>query len=117
MAVPHSTRRKLVLIWGILPIVFSCSGLGSVEEKNPSAENSDSVTASSLFLQHCAICHGEDGKLGASGAKDLTRSSLDSNQVVRIIKKGKNAMPQMKELLVTEDNIGLVTSYVLKFRR
>jgi mono/diheme cytochrome c family protein len=116
MAFP-SIRRKLVLITVILPLLFSCSGSGSVEEKNSSAEKRDNPSGASLFLQHCAICHGEDGKLGASGAKDLTLSSMDSNQVVQMIKNGKNAMPPMKELLQTEENVGLVVSHVMKLKK
>jgi len=84
---------------------------------NSSAENEKPVSGSSLFLQHCAICHGEDGKLGASGAKDLTQSKLDSNQVIQMIRKGKNAMPPMKELLGSDRNVSLVTAHVMKLRR
>ena len=117
MAIPHSTWRTLVLILGILPVLFSCSGTSSVDKRNQYAEKKEPLSAAALDLQHCAICHGEDGKLGASGAKDLTLSKLDSNQVVQMIKKGKNAMPPMKELLETEENIGLVVSHLMKFRK
>jgi mono/diheme cytochrome c family protein len=117
MAIPHSIRRRLVLISGVLPLFFSCAGTGSIEEKNPSVEKSVSVSGAALFLQHCAICHGENGKLGASGAKDLSLSKLDGNQVVQMIKNGKNAMPPMKDLLGSEANIDLVAAHVIKLRK
>lgn len=85
--------------------------------KSKTTEYNVSLSGASLYLQHCAICHGENGKLGASGAKDLTISTLDSAEIVQLIKNGKNAMPKMKDLLETEENIGLVTTHVLKFKK
>jgi len=117
MAISCCTWRKLVLILAVQPLFLSCSGSDSAEALNSSAEKDERISGSSLFLQHCAVCHGENGKLGASGAKDLTLSILDSNQVIQMIKKGKNAMPPMKELLVTEENVALVTAHVLKLRK
>lgn len=73
--------------------------------------------ASSLFTQHCATCHGEDGKLGASGAKDLTATKLSGTEIENIIKKGKNAMPPMESLLGSEENVSLVVEHVLKLRQ
>lgn len=85
--------------------------------KSKTTEYNVSPSGASLYLQHCAICHGENGKLGASGARDLTISKLDSSEIVQLIKVGKNAMPKMKDLLETEENIGLVTTHVLKFKK
>jgi mono/diheme cytochrome c family protein len=117
MAFPHCTWRKLVLILGFLIGLFSCSWNGSVEIQKGTTQKKRPQSGESLFLQHCAICHGEDGQLGASGAKNLTLSKLESNGIVQLIKKGKNAMPAMKELLGTEENIALVTSHVMKLRK
>ena len=40
----------------------------------------------SLYSMHCAQCHGEDGKLGASGAKNLSTSKLSDQNIIHIIK-------------------------------
>lgn len=111
-----SIRRKLVLILALLPLVFACSESGTTDKSNKTTEKKEQLSGKELFLQHCAICHGADGKLGASGAKDLTASIKDSLQLTEMIKNGKNGMPAMKDLLETESNIGEVTSYVLKLR-
>jgi mono/diheme cytochrome c family protein len=66
---------------------------------------------------HCAQCHGEDGKLGSSGAKDLSVSKLSDDKILQIIKNGKGAMPSMKALLETDTNIQLVLSHVKALRR
>lgn len=70
----------------------------------------------SLFIMHCASCHGEDGKLGASGAKDLTMSKLSNQEIENIIVNGKNAMPPMSVLLENKENIDLVIKHVKSLR-
>ncbi len=71
----------------------------------------------SLFIVHCAACHGEDGKLGASGAKDLTMSKLSDEEIEKIIVNGKNAMPPMKVILENKENLALVIKHVKSFRK
>jgi len=71
----------------------------------------------SLFLIHCASCHGENGKLGASGAKDLTSSKLSDKEITNIINNGKNAMPPMNVLLENKENIDLVIKHVKSLRK
>jgi uncharacterized membrane protein SirB2 len=68
-----------------------------------------------LFVSNCAICHGEDGKKGLSGAKDLTISAMDEAAVEEIIKKGKNAMAPYEKIL-TQDEISALKAYVMTFR-
>ena len=66
----------------------------------------------SLYILNCASCHGEDGKLGSSGAKDLSVSKLSDQQIEQIIRKGKNAMPSQEAVLETDENIKLVIEHV-----
>lgn len=52
----------------------------------------------SLFVQHCAFCHGRDTGGGESGP-DLTRSKLvgddvDGNEIGPVIRNGRNTMPR-----------------------
>jgi mono/diheme cytochrome c family protein len=69
------------------------------------------------MVQGCANCHGEDGKLGASGAKDLTLSTLTDAEVLQRINEGKNGMPQMKSVLETKENVTAVAEYVKGMRK
>jgi cytochrome c6 len=66
---------------------------------------------------HCAQCHGEDGKLGSSGAKDLSISKLSDQKIRQLITNGKGAMPPMKALLETDTNIQLVLSHIKALRK
>ena len=65
----------------------------------------------------CASCHGEDGKLGASGAKDLSTSHLTDAQIKKILQKGKNAMPPMSTILETADNMEFVIQHIKTLRK
>ncbi len=69
-----------------------------------------------IFDRNCQLCHGADGKLGASGSKDLTVSELSDAEVTSLINNGKNAMPPYKDLL-SETEISAVQAYVKSFRK
>jgi len=71
----------------------------------------------SLFILNCASCHGEDGKLGSSGAKDLSVTKLNDKEIEKIIREGKNAMPSQEAVLETEENIQLVIEHVKSLRK
>ena len=65
--------------------------------------------AKSIYLSNCAACHGADGKLGLSGAKDLTASQLTYEQKYEVIKYGKNAMPGYRQL--SDEQINALIQY------
>ena len=65
-----------------------------------------------LYLQYCVSCHGIDGKLGLSGATDLTQSELDLEQIQAIIRDGRKNMPPYKDVL-TDEEIKKVGEYVM----
>ena len=64
--------------------------------------------ATSLFTMRCASCHGDDGKLGASGAKDLSISKLTDAEITSIIYNGKNGMPAFGDSFTKEQLDALV---------
>jgi mono/diheme cytochrome c family protein len=80
-------------------------------------EASEKISGKTLFEQNCAACHGTDGKLGASGAKDLTTSQMTDEEISGIIRLGKNGMPPMESLLGSEENLNAVRDYVKSLRK
>jgi len=52
-----------------------------------------SVQGEKIYQSNCVNCHGTDGALKLSGAKDLRVSDLDFESKAKIIREGKNAMP------------------------
>lgn len=104
---------SLVLIANCL-LFFACSQ-GSNSEGNKTSESS-AVSGETIYKENCSLCHGPDGKLGISGAKDLSISTMDKNQAVEIITNGKNQMTPYKSLLTPEE-INAVADYVLTLKK
>lgn len=63
-----------------------------------------------IFTQVCAACHGQDGKLGVGGAKDLSQSTLKHEDVILMVAKGKGLMQPYEDVL-SEQEIEAVASY------
>lgn len=105
---------RITYICSSLLLLVSCSS--SNGNGKPDPPEPPEVVGENLFIMNCAACHGDDGKLGASGAKDLTASRLDDAALTKIITEGKNGMPPMKELLGNNENIQLVINHVKKLR-
>lgn len=117
MAVQNSFTRRLVLsIVGISSCLFIAS-CNSGQLSSSKKEGGIPPTGKELYIENCAVCHGEDGKLGASGAKDLTHSTLSDAEVLQRINEGKNGMPQMKSVLETKENVTAVAEYVKGMRK
>lgn len=104
--------RTLVLI--SLPfLLFSNCGTSETKEALP---QSDVSIGESLYLLHCASCHGSNGDLCAFGAKDLTQSKRTKSQVMEIIHNGKNAMPAFGGQL-EKNKIDSLTNFVFTLRK
>ena len=69
------------------------------------------TTGKEIFEEKCSLCHGNDGKLGMSGAKNLAITTLNHQGIVDIITNGKNSMASYKNTLSAEQ-IESVSSYI-----
>ena len=105
---------RIICFCSCLLLLVSCSSSG--DNVKPGPTDTPEVVGENLFIMHCAVCHGDDGKLGASGAKDLSNSTLNDAAILKILKEGKNAMPPMNDLLVNNENIQLVLAHIKKLR-
>lgn len=94
--------------------LFSCNSNGSIEQKTPSPEKK---SGESLFIQHCAMCHGEDGRLGVGGAANLTELDLTYERIRNVLKNGKNAMPAMISELGNKQAVDSVIAYTLELTK
>lgn len=118
MAIQNSIRWRMVLrtsIYFVSILLFTACGSGSPKDDALPSETPEQK-GENLYVLNCASCHGEDGKLGSSGAKNLTVSKLSDQQIEKIIRKGKNAMPALEAILETDGNIKLVVAHVKSLR-
>lgn len=97
-----------------LLLITGSFGLAEVYHKKKAIpkESAGAIAANdgeSLYKANCVLCHGGDGKLGASGAKDLSASTMDVAAMKEIIIHGKGLMPAAQ---VTEEQAGAIAEYV-----
>ncbi len=79
------------------------------------AEAKNTVDGSIVYKKNCTVCHGEDGKLGVNGSKDLTVSTLTLNERMAIIQNGKGLMTAFGEILTLEE-VYAVANYTLDLK-
>ncbi|MBL7910731.1 MAG: cytochrome c [Bacteroidia bacterium] len=106
-------NNKMLAALSLLMITGSF-GLGEVYHKKKGiAKEVDTTIAANdgkaLYEANCNLCHGADGKLGMSGAKDLTASVMDIAAIKEIITHGKGAMPAAQ---VNEEQATAIAAYV-----
>lgn len=68
-----------------------------------------------LFEANCTGCHGENGQLKGSGAKDLTQSQLNDTEIRTVIRQGKNAMAGYGKVF-SDEEIEALLVYLKTFR-
>jgi cytochrome c6 len=98
-------KKKMIvvcLLAGIVSIVACASG---------SADGGSTSDGFSVYKTNCMVCHGNDGKLGLSGAADLSASTMTTEQMLEIVTNGKGGMMPYKELLSKEQR-EMVVQYV-----
>ena len=90
-------------------LLVSCAEEDSTNEEEPTDPRKKT------YLKYCMSCHGASGTMGFSGSADLTQSIMPRDSVVYMIKKGKNAMLPMEDVMTAED-IEIVADYVMSIR-
>lgn len=106
--------KKSNKILAALSLVMITASYGLAEiaaKKKMQADNSGiaSTDGKALYEKNCKLCHGDDGKLGAMGAKDLTATAFDVNGIKEVILHGKGAMAAVP---VTDEQAASIADYV-----
>lgn len=113
MAIQSCFGSKLVLIFVGISLLSSCGE----SEKNAVSLPEVELTGKEIYFDNCASCHGADGKLGLSGAFDLSKSGLTIEDVKKVLNEGRNGMPPMKEILSSQENVEKVAEYTIELRK
>ncbi len=95
---------------GLLPLallVAACSGRGGSD-----GASAADTPGGLVYREQCALCHGGDGSLGMNGAKDLGRSTLTRQEMIRIVTEGRAMMPPFGGVL-RPDQIEAAVDHVL----
>lgn len=102
----------------LIPILllgfFSCS---ESVEKFDNNDTPKHLSGTTFYEQRCAVCHGNDGKLGVSDAKDLSESDLSDEEVKNIINKGKNGMPPFEHTIESDSTLIELVEHIKLLRK
>lgn len=123
LAIIGFKRGKLMLATLSVILIIAAYGLAEVSRAkkaggavDTSSAGSDVIAEGKLVYQNsCNKCHGDNGKLGYMGAKDLSASALTADEQKLIIRKGKNYMPPHSKL--TDQQVDAVVQYVATFKQ
>jgi len=105
--------NKMMAALSLLLITGAFGLAESYHKKKGIAKDTGTVVAAgdakSLYEANCSLCHGNDGKKGVAGAKDLSSTELDVNSIRDVILHGKGAMPPVA---VSDDDASAIADYV-----
>jgi|TARA_B100000768_G_scaffold181990_1_gene208118 mono/diheme cytochrome c family protein len=110
--------KHIALFFGALPLIILTQCAGS---DTPTAQPTEDIAQPSfaaikrIYTMKCSLCHGNDGKLMASKAPDLSKSKMSLEDRVAIISYGKGTMPPQKGILDAASIRG-VAAYIEEFR-
>lgn len=108
---------RITYLLFLVPIIFSCNSKNTSEKVADTNGVNVKHSGKEIYSNYCVSCHGTDGKLGVSGAKDLSVSSLSDEMRLEIITNGKNAMPPMKDLIQSKEDILIVAEYTKSLKK
>lgn len=114
--------KKTILSAAIAILVIACGNSTSENSTNSSATTttaaSDAPDGEKIYKQYCVTCHGLYGDMGASGAFNLTTSTLSLEERTNVITNGREGttMVGFKSIL-DEEKIKAVAQYIEKLRK
>jgi mono/diheme cytochrome c family protein len=107
-----SAGKKFGAVLGLSLLLAACGGTPT----NGSGATGGTLDGASVFRKYCVNCHGANGKLGLSGAKDLSVSVLSLEDRVALITNGRGLMAAYRDIL-SEAEIRAVAEYTLQLRQ
>ena len=73
------------------------------------------IHGKALYDTQCVSCHGADGTLQMSGAKNLHYSKMTENQIVERINMGKMTMPPYDDFFTNHEK-KVIRNYILSLQ-
>jgi len=98
-----------ITFFSFILFLFVTSIIGCSEQEKSGAP----VNAQAVFIKRCATCHGSEGNLQLSGAKNITASQLSADEIKNQIRHGKAGMPPFESMLTVQE-IDALTAYCMK---
>lgn len=113
LAIVGFKKSNKILAALSLLLITGTYGVAEVYHKRkgiPKQGNEMLSDAKALYENNCSSCHGDNGKLGGSGSKDLSKTQLDLAGINQIITQGKGMMSPASQL--SPEQAQIVAEYV-----
>lgn len=107
---------RVYIVTALVALLVSCGGKSPSGTSN-SGEDYESRSGELIYQQQCERCHGPDGKMGTGGAKDLSKSKMDSLGIVNILERGKNGMPRQMHNIENEEELNNLIDHIKSLRK
>lgn len=111
LAVIGYKKKNKVLATLSFFLIIVAFGIAQKAKNEKAGDKIVAINGKEIFEEKCTLCHGSNGKLGMSGAKDLSTTILDHTNIVTIVSEGKNTMASYKAVLSPEQ-IEAVANYI-----
>jgi mono/diheme cytochrome c family protein len=108
---------RISYILFIFSFIVSCNSSDTSKNETELKQPLSKAEIKHLFESNCASCHGCDGTLGMSGAKDLSISNLKKDEIKDRIQNGKNGMPSFEGIIQEGEQMDSIVSYVISLRK
>lgn len=122
LAVIGFKKGNKVLAFVAVFLIIMSYGLAEMNKKAKTGPKVDTSTITNpieagklIYTNSCVSCHGADGKLMLSGAKDLSITVLTAAEQKELIRNGKNSMPGYKDL--TDEQLDGVVQYIATLKQ
>ena len=114
------------MIFAALSVLVACgqgnkkTSTSAKTENTPGKAKSEKPKADALaagkrvYNTYCLTCHGQKGNMGASGAHDLTKTTLSFAESIQVITEGRGLMTPHKFL--GDEKIKAVAKYIETFK-
>ena len=112
----NMNKYLFFILFSFLYIVSCDESQKNNESYTINEEASNEKTGLSVYQERCVSCHGIDGTLGFSGAKNLKESIKKLDEIASQVRNGKGAMNPFKNIL-SPSEIDSVSHYVLTLHK
>lgn len=100
----------------IFVLFFGLAACSESSEELTLEDTPKHLSGEKFYQQRCDVCHGPDGKLGVSDAKDLSKSTITDKQIKNYINKGQGAMPPFEHAIEADSTLIELIEYVKLLR-